>query len=146
MSNLWDVTDADIDRFTQELVKKLVPRVKSIAHSAKQSSESSRRDLFNDSDTDECDDLALSREIQSHCNLNRSNLLKAKTTFEDIGFSQSTHEGQESSSSFACCTSIPLTHAINQSRKVCRFPFLIGGAPVCYGLPISSIMENPKSK
>ena len=80
VSNLWDVTDRDIDRFCEALL---------------------------------------------------STWLGPKTTTAITAAASGSHEAAGGGSS-RCCG---IGAAVSRSRSACKLPYLIGAAPVCYGIP-----------
>lgn len=109
VANLWDVTDKDIDRFGKAMLD---------AWLKERSAVSAR--------CDECHEL-----------LNKFNSLKIRGNRKGKG---STNSFSESSDSLyvvsnTCKHRHKLGSFMGQARKACNLPYLIGAAPVCYGVP-----------
>lgn len=127
MANLWDVTDRDIDRFSQALLKtwlgegdreegpvggvgadSSVSRSSCSARAGPRSSRGSRARAVNQ---------AASQESGSH---------RAGEQCEQ----------QQA----AVCSSV--SASVGACRSVCRLPHLIGAAPVCYGVPLDVVWRQ----
>jgi len=43
-------------------------------------------------------------------------------------------------------TPVPLLDQVAKARSACKLPYLVGAAPVCYGIPIQFIRHPPPPK
>ncbi|KAG2240437.1 hypothetical protein Bca52824_090755 [Brassica carinata] len=121
VANLWDVTDRDIDRFGKALLEAWL-RERSDSSSCTSTSEGGG--------CSECESLA--NELAA-MNLKGNNTKKtrkprnkaAQSNVDGLGKTECNHKhGGRKIGSFMAA-----------AREVCTLPYLIGAAPVCYGVP-----------
>ncbi|KAL6756796.1 peptidase family C50-domain-containing protein [Haematococcus lacustris] len=126
VANLWDVTDRDIDRFSQTLLRQwLGPRAPPPATSV---------------NSGQAGGLAsVGAQVSAACASTRTagkarpKAGKARAV-EDEADDFAGLEGVGAQSQDICI-------AVNASRGACKLRHLIGSAPVCYGLPTSVVWE-----
>lgn len=110
VANLWEVTDKDIDRFGKAMLDAWL----------KERSNSSR--------CSECDMLL--DEFES------MKISVKKGNGKEKRLKNKTHSASDVNSCTNCCSHRPkVGFFMGQARKACNLPFLIGAAPVCYGVP-----------
>lgn len=111
VANLWEVTDKDIDRFGKAMLD---------AWLRERSSESTYCIQCN----------ALSDELKA------LNLNAAKGKGKKKGSRKKPPEDCDVSNCNPSCRHRPkIGSFMSQAREACTLPFLIGAAPVCYGVP-----------
>jgi separase len=119
VANLWDVTDRDIDRFAQAVLKQW-------------SGDSEGSSNSSSSDTSAGPASSSQRSASSaHSSSSSSSSSSRKK--------QDASSKQQSGSDTAAVASdqgvVSMCGAVAASRQACRLPSLIGAAAVCYGLP-----------
>ncbi|KNA25484.1 hypothetical protein SOVF_006490 [Spinacia oleracea] len=111
VANLWEVTDLDIDRFAKAVLKSFL----------EERSKSS-------TDCIQCSLLA--EELKSmNMNENKGNPKKGR------GKKKTVDPVPEVSGEYCYRHKLRAGYFVSQARKACKLPFLIGAAPVCYGVP-----------
>ncbi|KAK4739682.1 hypothetical protein R3W88_003379 [Solanum pinnatisectum] len=118
VANLWEVTDKDIDRFGKSMLDAIL-RERSIVSFR----------------CDQCDTLSDKLESLKISDRKRSERVKTKkdTTAEMCNNIISTNH----------CNHRPkIGSFMGQAREACTLPFLIGAAPVCYGVPTGIISKK----
>ncbi|KAM7250817.1 hypothetical protein ACFE04_022700 [Oxalis oulophora] len=107
IANLWEVTDKDIDRFGKAMLDSWIKE---------------RTSSINCS---ECDSVAKQLEALSLKGNAKKKASRKKLT-----------EDQDSNFCKGSCNHRPkIGSFIIQAREACKLPFLVGAAPVCYGVP-----------
>lgn len=121
VSNLWDVTDRDIDRFGKVMVDSWLQetaRTKGVCES--------------------CNHVV--SELESLTIGNKRNCSVAKTR-------RKASKGKKGQDSEKCTCkenskSVSLASFMAKARDACTLPFLVGASPVCYGVPTMIRRKN----
>uniref|UniRef100_A0A7C9AXX5 Separase n=2 Tax=Opuntia streptacantha TaxID=393608 RepID=A0A7C9AXX5_OPUST len=113
VGTLWEVTDREIDRFTKALLKAFLD-VRSTSLGCKQCS-------------------ILAEEFKSmSVNERKGNTKKGRGRKKK----PESEDGVLKASTGYCFThKLRAGYFVSQARKACRLQFMIGAAPVCYGVP-----------
>ncbi|CAH8360120.1 unnamed protein product [Eruca vesicaria subsp. sativa] len=121
VANLWDVTDRDIDRFGKALLEAWL----------RERSDSSSSSSTSEGGCSQCESLA--NELAA-MNLKGNNTKRtrkpslrnkaAQSNIDESGKTECNHKPGRKIGSFMAA-----------AREVCTLPYLIGAAPVCYGVP-----------
>ncbi|XP_031390814.1 separase isoform X2 [Punica granatum] len=111
VANLWEVTDKDIDRFGKAMLDAWLEERSNATRICTQ-----------------CDSLTKEFEamdLRNNCTGKNSKKLPKK------------QQAPESQDCIHCCnhSRARIGSFMGQARKACMLPFLIGAAPVCYGVP-----------
>ena len=109
VANLWDVTDRDIDRFCQSLLKSWLEE----GGGEQQGSGESGRDN------------------------SASGPLGVRDETTEPRDQDGDGEGVGSRGVSAGTVRCGMSKAVASSREACKLPHLIGAAPVCYGVPVA---------
>lgn len=110
VGNLWEVTDKDIDRFGKAMYGAWLRERSSVSVGC-----------------DQCTSLVEEVEAQNlrGCKGNKKKVSRKKIIeTSDIGLCKNGCDHRRKLGSF-----------MGQAREACTLPFLIGAAPVCYGVP-----------
>ncbi|CAN4108060.1 unnamed protein product [Withania somnifera] len=118
VANLWEVTDKDIDRFGKSMLDAILRERSNVSFRCTQ-----------------CD--ALSDKLESLKITDRKRTRKVKTK-KDV-----TPDMCNNNISTNQCNHRPkIGSFMGQAREACTLPFLIGAAPVCYGVPTGIISKK----
>uniref|UniRef100_A0A803L2H9 separase n=1 Tax=Chenopodium quinoa TaxID=63459 RepID=A0A803L2H9_CHEQI len=120
VANLWEVTDLDIDRFAKAVLKSFF-----------------EERSMSSTDCIQCSLLAEELESMS-VNERKRNPKKGR------GKKKAVDPVPDVSGEYCYKHKLRAGYFVSQARKACKLPFLIGAAPVCYGVPtdyVHKIME-----
>ncbi|XP_021774969.1 separase-like isoform X2 [Chenopodium quinoa] len=111
VANLWEVTDLDIDRFAKAVLKYFF-----------------EERSMSSTDCIQCSLLAEELESMS-VNERKRNPKKGR------GKKKAVDPVPDVSGEYCYKHKLRAGYFVSQARKACKLPFLIGAAPVCYGVP-----------
>ncbi|KAG9135415.1 hypothetical protein Leryth_007169 [Lithospermum erythrorhizon] len=111
VANLWEVTDKDIDRFGKAMLNAWLEERSTVSKNS-----------------DECDDVT--DEMKSLSIRSRGVGKKVRSRKK-----VSNGTGKKHANSDSMIDRPMIGSFIGQARQACKLPFLIGAAPVCYGVP-----------
>ncbi|XP_021763754.1 separase-like [Chenopodium quinoa] len=111
VANLWEVTDLDIDRFAKAVLKSFF-----------------EERSMSSTDCIQCSLLAEELESMS-VNERKRNPKKGR------GKKKAVDPVPDVSGEYCYKHKLRAGYFVSQARKACKLPFLIGAAPVCYGVP-----------
>ncbi|KAK4339952.1 hypothetical protein RND71_041414 [Anisodus tanguticus] len=118
VANLWEVTDKDIDRFGKSMLDAILRERSNVSFRC-----------------DQCDTLSDKLESLKISDRKRTQRVKTK---KDI-----TPDMCKNNTSTNHCNHRPkIGSFMGQAREACTLPFLIGAAPVCYGVPTGIISKK----
>ncbi|KAF3628570.1 putative DNA polymerase delta subunit 4-like [Capsicum annuum] len=118
VANLWEVTDKDIDRFGKSMLDAILRERSNVSFSC-----------------DQCDTISDQLDSLKITDRKRTQRVKTKkdTTPDMCNMNVSTNH----------CNHRPkIGSFMGQARGACTLPFLIGAAPVCYGVPTGIISKK----
>ncbi|GMH28096.1 hypothetical protein Nepgr_029939 [Nepenthes gracilis] len=118
VANLWEVTDKDIDRFGKSLLKSWLDERSNLLTGCIQ-----------------CSLLAEELKCMSMSG-------KARNGKKYRGKKPQERDISASACENCCRHKLKVGHFVSQARKACKLPFLIGAAPVCYGVPTGIRRKN----
>ncbi|XP_060167773.1 separase isoform X1 [Lycium barbarum] len=118
VANLWEVTDKDIDRFGKSMLDAILRERSNVSFRCEQ-----------------CD--TLSDKLESLKISDRKRIQRVKTKKD------TTPDMCKNNTSTNHCNHRPkIGSFMGQAREACTLPFLIGAAPVCYGVPTGIISKK----
>ncbi|KAF6252748.1 peptidase family C50-domain-containing protein [Scenedesmus sp. NREL 46B-D3] len=132
VANLWDVTDRDIDRFAQAVLKQWSGDSEdSSSSSSSSNSSASQRNASSAASSSEAS--SRSKQHAEHASTARNHNSSSSSKKK----SKASAMQQDGSDAVAVYDSgaVSMCGAVAASRQACRLPSLIGAAAVCYGLP-----------
>ena len=109
VGNLWDVTDGDIDRFCAALLAGWLPGTAADSSNGSRNGSSGSR--------------------------NGSSGSNGSSSGERIMGDRTAAAGVPSSLSAAAAGAAAVSASVSAARNACRLPFIVGAAPVCFGVP-----------
>ena len=125
VSNLWDVTDRDIDRFGEAMLQHFLAPAKGTdtQHTASSSGSGGNGGSTKQSSRTKASSTGSSRSSSS--GMEGHKLAVGAGGGDDLLDQQQRVSGRDAN----------MSAAISGSRSACRLPHLIGAAPICYGVP-----------
>lgn len=110
IANLWEVTDLDIDRFAKAVFKSFLEE-RSMSSTG-------------------CIQCSLLAEELKSMSMNEK-----KGTKKGRGKKGTVDPTPDVSTEYCFRHKLRAGYFVSQARKACKLPYLIGAAPVCYGVP-----------
>ena len=125
VGNLWEVTDVEIDRFATALLKAFLEERSTSSSGCMQCS-------------------ILAEELKSmSVNERKGHARKGHGRRKKH---QSENDALDTSVGYCFTHKLRAGYFFSQARKACRLPFLIGAAPVCYGVPTCLLYTSPSPR
>ncbi|XP_070034034.1 separase isoform X2 [Nicotiana tomentosiformis] len=118
IANLWEVTDKDIDRFGKSMLDAILRERSNVSFRC-----------------DKCDTLSHKLESMKISDCKRTQRIKKE---KDIAPDMC----KNNTSTNHCKHRPKIGSFMGQARDACTLPFLIGAAPVCYGVPTGIISKK----
>ena len=110
VANLWEVTDLDIDRFAKVVLKSFLEERSMSSTGCIQCS-------------------LLAEELKS------MTVKEKKGSKKGRGKKETVEPTPDNVDEYCFRHKLRAGYFVSQARKACKLPFLIGAAPVCYGVP-----------